>query len=92
MSQNVVLKEEMVLLARRVNKSLKSAPCVTCERKGCGSFHDQCEKYQAFTEYRKQISRGRAAINEQYSDKIHSIRSMKKSNRSEARVFKSPKK
>lgn len=79
-------------MARRVNKSLKSAPCVTCERKGCGSYHDECEEYQAFTEYRKQISRGRAVINELQADKIHSRERMKKGNHSGAKVFKSPKK
>lgn len=24
------------------------APCVDCERKGCGKFHSQCEKYQEY--------------------------------------------
>lgn len=23
-------------------------PCKTCDRKGCGAFHDQCETYQAW--------------------------------------------
>lgn len=23
-------------------------PCLGCERKGCGAYHDKCEKYQAF--------------------------------------------
>lgn len=23
-------------------------PCKNCPRKGCGSFHDQCEGYQAY--------------------------------------------
>lgn len=25
-----------------------NAPCLTCDRKGCGSYHDQCEAYQNF--------------------------------------------
>lgn len=27
------------------------APCINCEKKGCGSYHDICEKYK---EFRKQ--------------------------------------
>ena len=27
---------------------MKKAPCVDCERKGCGSYHDQCEKYREY--------------------------------------------
>ena len=23
-------------------------PCGTCERKGCGAYHDECEKYKEF--------------------------------------------
>lgn len=26
-------------------------PCKNCERKGCGAYHDHCDKYQ---EYRQQ--------------------------------------
>lgn len=34
--------------------SLKSiiAPCYECSQKGCGAYHDSCEKYQ---EYRKAL-------------------------------------
>ena len=27
---------------------MKTAPCVNCERKGCGSYHDQCPLYLEF--------------------------------------------
>ena len=27
-----------------------NAPCMTCEKKGCGSYHSQCEKYKKFRE------------------------------------------
>ena len=30
---------------------LNKSPCMDCENKGCGSFHDKCEKY---IEYKKQ--------------------------------------
>lgn len=25
---------------------MRKPPCGKCERKGCGSFHDECEAYQ----------------------------------------------
>ena len=25
-------------------------PCGDCEKKGCGAYHDQCEKYKEFRE------------------------------------------
>lgn len=25
-------------------------PCVECDKKGCGSYHDQCEKYKKWKE------------------------------------------
>ena len=25
-----------------------NAPCKTCERKGCGSYHSECEAYQLY--------------------------------------------
>ena len=25
-----------------------TAPCLKCERRGCGSFRDECEVYQSF--------------------------------------------
>lgn len=25
-----------------------NCPCKDCEKKGCGVYHDKCEKYQAF--------------------------------------------
>lgn len=29
--------------------------CMDCERKGCGSYHDECEKYQAEKEKIRKI-------------------------------------
>ena len=31
------------------------SPCLDCERKGCGSYHDKCEKYQAYKESKYQV-------------------------------------
>ena len=25
-----------------------TAPCVNCDKKGCGSYHDKCPEYQQF--------------------------------------------
>lgn len=31
------------------------APCLSCEKRGCGSYHDECQKYQEFVrEFGKQ--------------------------------------
>ena len=27
-------------------------PCIECEKRGCGVFHDQCELYKKYTEER----------------------------------------
>lgn len=29
-------------------------PCINCERKGCGTYHDICKPYQ---EYKQEIAR-----------------------------------
>lgn len=42
---------------------MSSAPCKNCEKKGCGSYHDQCEPYQ---EYKRRTSPVRSEI-EDYS-------------------------
>lgn len=32
-------------------------PCSRCENKGCGSYHDMCEEYQAYKNERQRITR-----------------------------------
>lgn len=29
---------------------MSNAPCLNCDLRGCGSYHDECEKYKAFVE------------------------------------------
>lgn len=41
-------------------------PCKDCENKGCGIYHDECEKYQKFKEYNEKISNERAKSVESY--------------------------
>ena len=31
-------------------------PCKDCENKGCGTYHDQCEKYQQYVEWRQNLN------------------------------------
>ena len=35
------------------------SPCITCEKKGCGIFHDKCPQYQEWKEHRKEICKKR---------------------------------
>lgn len=42
---------------------MKKAPCADCERKGCGSYHDQCEAYQ---EYKKNLRKAKKSIRDDY--------------------------
>lgn len=79
-------------MVQQVNKTLSSAPCVTCERKGCGSYHDECEEYQAFREYRRRISDNRQVSEKLTSYKNEAMDRMKKTNRNTAKIFKSPRK
>ena len=38
------------------------APCKNCENKGCGIYHDKCEKYQ---QYKKEYKAMNSNINKQ---------------------------
>ena len=33
-----------------MDKTMIDAPCKGCEMAGCGPYHDQCTKYQAYKE------------------------------------------
>lgn len=53
------------------------APCMECDQRGCGVYHDECPKYQEFRrqkmeEYakRKEVSHGRPSFNHPYSTSI----------------------
>lgn len=32
-------------------------PCIDCERKGCGSYHDECRQYKEWKEFER-VRRG----------------------------------
>ena len=36
-------------------------PCKSCEKAGCGSFHDECERYAEWKKYREGVIARRAA-------------------------------
>lgn len=36
-------------------------PCKKCDRKGCGSFHDECPKYKAWVDSRETAAARRNA-------------------------------
>ena len=41
---------------------VEQSPCIDCEKKGCGSYHDICEKYRAYkdkVEQSKQLIRSK---------------------------------
>ena len=35
-------------------------PCKECERSGCGPYHDQCQQYSVWKEWRQKIIREKA--------------------------------
>lgn len=32
-----------------------NCPCINCERKGCGAYHDQCKKFKKYTKEKIKI-------------------------------------
>lgn len=68
------------------------APCLNCERSGCGSYHDHCEKYREYVKHKKSISAARTKENE-FRDTVYSAkRRMKTAHGSKFKVTKSSKK
>ena len=43
-----------------------NCPCINCEKKGCGAYHDKCEKYQAF----KRDSAAEAKKRKEYEERL----------------------
>lgn len=41
--------------------TIKDTPCKDCDRRGCGSYHDECEKFQ---EWKDGHSRRKETIKE----------------------------
>ena len=56
---------------------MKTAPCITCPDKGCGSRHDTCEKYKEWDGKRKEILKKQKEEIESNSFQIERIRRFK---------------
>lgn len=57
------------------------SPCASCEKKGCGSFHDQCEKYAEFKNNSAKIKTARMQEAEKREADISLSRLMSRSRR-----------
>ena len=42
---------------------MSNAPCLNCDLRGCGSYHDECEKYKAFVEEQNILKNKRLEAN-----------------------------
>lgn len=48
-----------------------NTPCINCENSGCGSYHDQCEKYIAFRKEQDEIKKKKYADNDKWTPQRH---------------------
>lgn len=55
-----------------------SAPCMNCENKGCGSYHDVCPEYREFRKMRDEINKKRVVAVSKELRKRESIRRNRK--------------
>lgn len=46
-------------------------PCMKCEKRGCGTYHDVCPEYQKFVKYKQNESKA-------YRDRYEFTRSKRK--------------
>lgn len=44
-------------------------PCTNCERSGCGSYHDECEKFKEYKLQREEIRKERINSYDNYTYK-----------------------
>lgn len=60
------------------NKFYSTCPCKDCPRKGCGTYHDQCEQYQEYQRFRAEVNKKKADFNDSESYHIQQITKSKK--------------
>ena len=65
-----------------------SAPCATCERKGCGAFHDKCELFQKYKDEVKAHRQSLNARNPYKGDSAFEIKRRKSREALDSCVFK----
>lgn len=53
------------------------SPCKECNLKGCGSYHDLCEKYQEFRKGTLEASKAKVNTVLLVEDGIHRMHTMK---------------
>lgn len=57
------------------------SPCMDCENKGCGSFHDKCNKYAKFRDEISVIRRNESAVAQQNAYDIEAALRMRRRRR-----------
>ena len=57
---------------------MKNAPCVNCSKKGCGSYHEQCELYLAFKQERQVAQRNKLKKAQEGDYIYHAVQRTKK--------------
>lgn len=55
-----------------------TSPCKTCENRGCGSYHDECEKYREYRAEKDADCEERARQSRIVVDAVQRIESMKR--------------
>lgn len=64
----------------------EESPCIDCEMKGCGAYHDICEKYKA---YKDMIARNRKAMRQDRATREYIKQTTFKSRANENSPFRS---
>lgn len=60
-------------------------PCRDCERKGCGTYHDECEQYQQYRVERELTLMKRNTENKYQDYKNETMNRMRKHKRNKSR-------
>lgn len=55
-----------------------TAPCIDCDKKGCGSYHDKCPEYQQFKQEKEKELTERLKRRHQLDEYMNSIKDGKK--------------
>ena len=50
---------------------IMKSPCIDCERKGCGVYHDICEPYLEYKKYKQEIRKKKEAATKHITHKMN---------------------